>query len=285
MIVASEGKGSWCIDFLKHVLKVTLDKDVILCSKENSDRAKLLIHSMFFNHEPVFNKILPYITWSGENCIAPGRNYPALFHIWQPGHPNSFDIPYIVVAFFELQKVHNIKFDLQDLRVYKGEKPEFLAYCASRPVPIRDKLFSLFPKGHGLGKCQTTPGKRVDGHWHVIWEHYKPYRFVFAMENLKKDKYVTEKLLNALIAGSIPIYYGDSKWVKSVFNEKCIIFVDDFPSLEDCAEYVKKVDNTPALYKKYTEEKRFVKYLGYFSEDIICEEYKRMVDILKPFIN
>ena len=284
LVVASEGMGSWSQDFFNHIAKITFGHDTEIEYK-NDDSAQILLTSMFFNHERQFPKNLPYITWSGERFEAPERDYPPIYSVWKPSDPKAFKIPYFVVAFFELQRVHGLKFDLKDLRLGTFEKPYFLAYCASRPVPVRDNLFKLLKDrsatAHGLGGCQTTPGFRVDGHWHNIFETYKNYRFVLAMENSQVKEYVTEKLLNVLISGAIPIYWGYSEWVKRVFNEKCIIFVDDFESLEACADYIVKVDTTPELYQQYLDEPRFVKEMGYFDIENPCEDYLKMGEILK----
>ena len=57
------------------------------------------------------------------------------------------------------------------------------------------------------------------------------------MENTISEGYVTEKILNAFLAGSIPIYYGD-KLAKEIFNPDSFVNITDFESIEHCAEYV-----------------------------------------------
>jgi GR25 family glycosyltransferase involved in LPS biosynthesis len=289
LVVASEGMGSWCKDFFTHIAKIAFGKDVVIEYKNAMD-AQILLRSFFFGIEKPFPKKIPYIAWSGESYPCSERDYPPLYNVWKPDDPNQFKIAYIIVAFFELQKTHNIKFNLKDLRLGHFEKPYFLAYCSSDSTPARETLFKLIKErdqtgtAHGLGRCHTTPGYKAQGGWQVIHETYKKYRFVFAMENGFKKYYVTEKLITALISGAIPIYFGDSDWVKEVFNEKCIIFTADFNSLEECADYIMKVETTPSLYQKYLDEPRFVKKTGYFDIDNPCEEYLKMAEILKSQI-
>jgi len=94
---------------------------------------------------------------------------------------------------------------------------------------------------HALGRCfgkHKNLQRRVKGGWgNPIINAYKDYYFVLAMENSKHPGYVTEKILNAFAAGSIPIYWGD-KIVKQFFNKDAFIDISDFPSLEDAAKYV-----------------------------------------------
>lgn len=258
LIVATEGMGEWCKDFFEHMAKHVF-KEIIF---ENSNRSHIILRSMFFHLQPPFPRHLPYITWSGEPFETPDRHYPPLFSIWKP---EVGQVPFLVVAFFELQRMIYTKFNLDDLRLNTNiNRPYFLAYCASAAYEHREQMFSLLKQldktgtCHGLGACQNTTGYKLSGTWHNAWKTYTNYRFVLAMENRKIKKYVTEKLLNVLISGAIPIYYGDSDWVKKVFNPKCIIFTDDFPSLEECAKYVVQVDTTPELLTSYQNEARSV---------------------------
>lgn len=57
------------------------------------------------------------------------------------------------------------------------------------------------------------------------------YMFHLAFENTYEDGYVTEKLFDSLLAGSIPIYLGDSKMARRLLSpeiERSVIFLDDF---------------------------------------------------------
>lgn len=51
------------------------------------------------------------------------------------------------------------------------------------------------------------------------------YKYCLVMENTKKDGYVTEKLLHALLGGCLPIYYG-SEDVYQIFREDSFIYFD-----------------------------------------------------------
>jgi hypothetical protein len=75
------------------------------------------------------------------------------------------------------------------------------------------------------------------------------YKFVIAIENSRIPGYITEKLLNPIIAGSIPIYLGDPEVGKRI-NLKRIINIADFDSFEDCIQYVLKVDSDPVLFRE-----------------------------------
>lgn len=250
LVVASEGMGIWCKDFFMHLASFKY-KDIIF---EKSTRSNLILRTMFLNLEPTFPKLLPYVTWSGESFDCSDRSYPPMLKLWDK-------IPFLVVAFFELQAVLNIKFNLDDIRIYKNsDRPYFLAYCASASYAHREKMFKLLKNhgiAHALGKCQNNVGQNIQGTWHDLPKIYSKYRYVMAMENKKQIGYITEKILVALVAGATPIYYGDSTWVKRVFGTDGIIFVNDFSSFEECAQYIINHDTHRDVNKKVIEKQWF----------------------------
>jgi hypothetical protein len=77
----------------------------------------------------------------------------------------------------------------------------------------------------------------------------KPYKFVIAFENERIPGYITEKLINPMLSGSIPIYYGAPD-VKKYFNTESFINVDDFSSFEECIEHILKIDSDDDIYRK-----------------------------------
>ena len=63
-------------------------------------------------------------------------------------------------------------------------------------------------------------------------------------------KYVTQKILSAFIAGSIPIYSGYHE-IAELFNPAAFINAHDFSSHQELIEYIKEVDNSPELTAAY----------------------------------
>ena len=63
-------------------------------------------------------------------------------------------------------------------------------------------------------------------------------------------KYVTQKILSAFIAGSIPIYSGYRE-IAELFNPAAFINAHDFSSHQELIEYIKEVDNSPELTAAY----------------------------------
>jgi hypothetical protein len=76
--------------------------------------------------------------------------------------------------------------------------------------------------------------KRHGSGWHdEAVEVYRDYAFVVSFENVKEDGYFTEKVVNPVLAGSVPVYWG---WegVKEVLDGVVVCGED----LEACADEV-----------------------------------------------
>lgn len=80
------------------------------------------------------------------------------------------------------------------------------------------------------------------------------YKFSIAMENTKADGYITEKVIDAFIAGNIPIYYGDYM-IEEYINPKSYILIKGEEDMMEKIEYIKKIDNDDKLYKSILKEK------------------------------
>lgn len=166
--------------------------------------------------------------------------------------------PDIYIPFYSLSFAENDKvspFDLLGKR--KVPKTKFCAYMYSNCDPkyegtrIREKFYDILNERKqvdSLGKCKNKPGQNQTGRWERGYEIYMPYKFVIAFENSHIKGYITEKIVNPMLAGAIPIYFGAPD-IKEHFNTKSFINAGDFDSLEDCADYVLRVDRDQQLYE------------------------------------
>ena len=81
-------------------------------------------------------------------------------------------------------------------------------------------------------------------------EVYSDYKFVIAFENRARRGYVSEKLIQSLLVGAIPIYWGAPD-VDDYVNPDSFINIRDFKSFDACIDYVEKVAKDETLYKAY----------------------------------
>lgn len=97
----------------------------------------------------------------------------------------------------------------------------------------------------------------------VHWRHSKiPYqagfRFTIAAENGAFPGYTSEKLYDALIAGTIPIYWGDPRVADDV-DERAFINVSSYATLKDVVDAVAEIDRHPELAQPYLDARPFMR--------------------------
>ena len=84
------------------------------------------------------------------------------------------------------------------------------------------------------------------------------YKFSICMENSEGDGYITEKIIDGFLAGTIPIYYGDYTFDEYI-NPKSFILIRNRNDVYKKINYIKKIDNDDELYKKILKEPIFMK--------------------------
>lgn len=74
---------------------------------------------------------------------------------------------------------------------------------------------------------------------------HRQHKFAIAMENTEMSGYTSEKLIAAVVAGCIPIYWGNAD-VGHIFNRDRFINAHEFESLEAVSSYVLAIESDPA---------------------------------------
>jgi len=261
IIIGSEGNAKQCArGVIEKILRLKYPDIQIIW--KNCNKCDLIVRTVFNDKEPYWNtRRIPYIS--------------AIEYI-----PNMYYCPFATSSPY-LNEV---------IRLFpgKGKRPFKIAYCCSRKVPMREKLFNKFAKKcnkcYALGKCcGNFPDKkrRVAGMWHSteLIKTYSKYEFAFAVEHCIKEGYITEKILNVFASGAIPIYWGATN-VKKFFNAKAFINVRNFGSLDKCVNHVLSMTNEDIeqmmkepIYNENTG-KEYMDMLQIYRDD--NEYYKRI---------
>ncbi len=130
--------------------------------------------------------------------------------------------------------------------------------------PLRDELFHTLQTyrrvdsaGGHLNNMGKPLGRAYCGDWSGEKVSFqRGYKFSFAFENSSSPGYCTEKIVHALAADSIPIYWGDPT-VGRQFNSRRFINCHDFDSVDSMAEHIRRVDQDDALYRSMLNEPYF----------------------------
>ncbi|MEI8305718.1 MAG: glycosyltransferase family 10 [Chloroflexales bacterium] len=146
--------------------------------------------------------------------------------------------------------------------VTEQKKDLFCAYLAYNPIPRRENFFDVLKgtaekDGMGvdaLGECSGTfmktvrPSTRFSPGWlDEAVDLLRPYRLAMAFENENVAGYVTEKLVNAYLAGCVPLYSGTEDAFE-MFNKASLVYIDEFDSFSSAVSRILTIAKDKELY-------------------------------------
>jgi hypothetical protein len=144
----------------------------------------------------------------------------------------------------------------RDFDIIKGRVTRFCNFIYSNDkAQERIKFYQLlsqYKKVDSGGKVLNNIGGRVEDKLAMVSES----KFTIAFENESYPGYSTEKIIQPLLQGSIPIYWGDPT-IAEDFNPNCFINVHNYNSYEEVIDEIKKIDNDEMLWKKMVTEPIF----------------------------
>lgn len=133
---------------------------------------------------------------------------------------------------------------------------KFCSFVVSNGMadPIRDYMFkqlSLYRNVDSGGRYENNIGlpKGIEDKNSFT----RQYKFSLCFENSSHPGYITEKIVEAFAAKTVPIYWGDP-CISNIFNPKAFINVADFSTIEDAIERIKKIDLNDELYYEMLNE-------------------------------
>jgi alpha(1,3/1,4) fucosyltransferase len=165
-----------------------------------------------------------------------------LFENWGPGqfgadYSISFDPPSERNFRLPLWKIYWLLWpEMKDKlfnRVNLENFERFCSFTVSNPangsrISAFDRLNEYKPV-HSYGKVRTNDLSLIKDTRGKYWRDAKdkffrehPHKFMLTYENSSYPGYCTEKLMDAFLAGSIPIYWGDPK-VAEDWNERSFV--------------------------------------------------------------
>ena len=174
------------------------------------------------------------------------------------------------------------------------KKKKFCCFVVStdKATPDRKNFFKKlceYKKVDSFGKvlknCDVKiPGRSAQHKWgteyfNIIGE----YKFMITFENILENGVSTEKIYNAFMANTVPIFWGN-KSIYQIFNKGSFINAHDFETMDKLIEYVKEVDNDEGLYNQILNNKKFIYDDPNYYKKIYENIWKTIFDI-KPDIN
>lgn len=126
---------------------------------------------------------------------------------------------------------------------------KFCSIVVSNPKfasPCRERFFRLLSEykqvDSGGGMWNNVGGPVADKMLFI-----SQYKFNIAFENSSMLGYTTEKIMEAMAANTLPIYWGNELIARD-FNPTSFVNVNNFASLEDAVQYVVDLDTDDTKY-------------------------------------
>lgn len=137
------------------------------------------------------------------------------------------------------------------------ERRRFCNFTYSNPrSQIRNAFFELLNAKKPVDSLGSLMNNRVDtrlaGRTDLDWHSTKndvlsDYRFTIAFENTELPGYTTEKIVDAWLAGSVPIYWGNPAFTIDFTPDSCLSLYEA-GSLDKLVAQVLEAENEPERY-------------------------------------
>lgn len=220
-----------------------LSKDFELVITE--DNPDLIIYSWegrdFINYDCI------RIYYTPENYLQPKYkecDFSLSFEYWDD--PRNMRMPNYLL--YEIHPDQLVKRE-EDMRRLVESRDKFCSMVVSNPnTPKRNVFFeklSEYKQVDSGGKYKNNVGGRVANKREFISQ----YKFNIAFENSSYPGYTTEKILEAMVCNTIPIYWGNPL-IHYEFNTKSFFNYNDYPSEEDLIVDIIEHDKDPDKYFK-----------------------------------
>ena len=200
-----------------------------------------------------FGSPYDYLKYGGVRIFMSGENFCPDFNYVDyaiTSYPitffdRHFRLPYFMWVDFD-KALHISNRDFSELESI-GDRPYFCNFIFSHESEneLRGLFFKRLSAYKRIESCGTYLNNMQDGFTLTRDEKFemqRKCRFTICFESTCHDGFITEKILDAFYAGTIPIYCG-SKDINSIFNNKAYINVSDYQSVDDAINDIIDIDN------------------------------------------
>lgn len=219
----------------KYDLEISENPDVLIYGPFGQEYRKFNCIRIFHTGENIRPNFLECDFAFSFDLISNPRNYRFPLYAWYNEHEKLLE-----------NRVEN--FDIINKGfcnfVYSNDR-------ALERIDFFNKL-SNYKKVDSGGRFLNNIGFQVKNKSQFI----SNYKFTICFENESYPRYTSEKIYDAMLANSIPIYWGNPL-IHEEFNPKSFINVHDFPSLDAVVDKVIELDSNDTLYYQMLNEPFF----------------------------
>lgn len=281
--------------------RMFLDGNVEYIIDPNPD---VLIYSCFGHSHKNYN--CKKIYWTGENTRPPLGDCDLALGFDYIDNPKYMRTPLYAIHYWNIVNEWKAPYKIDFGPVNRANEKEFDNFLLRQKNPPAHEHFCAFIYGnastgmnhwgniqdgvdkrirmfnklnahkpvHSLGSALNNTGIRVAPEIPKI-ECIRKYKFTFAIENSSYPGYVTEKIIDPMVAHSIPIYWG-SPDIKKDFTGGYINLheMDE----DDAVEYILALDSDPKLYEELYYQPYMDNMSMYFDFEIYRTRIKQICE-------
>lgn len=269
--------------FFVQLLEKTYNAPIYVTS--TPDDATILVESIFGNYSYLnYKKWRATILYTGESDYATTQNVDKYDCVlgFEDTRGNFVKCPLFVI--FLITNIRILKEIENNTRPILDEIPPNFAsiilsnaYHGKERLDFYNSVKKEIPVFSG-GKYDNNVGFVVPGSYNSdeMTTFYRRGKFAITMENNDKPYYVTEKLVNGIRAGVIPVYWGSSR-VTEFFNPRRFIHLSQTPTKEEIDGIIQRMKNmTNDEFNDIVSEPVLIRPIGEICDEIL-ESVKKIL--------
>ena len=248
---------------------------------EICDHPDFLIYSNFGYHHRLYT--CPRIFYTGEKGAPDFRECDYAFTSRYVDDPRHLRLPLYV---WYVSPDLLVKNPAEPERLL-AQKNKFCAFVVSNSHRRTAKRIDFF---HRLcrHKQVDSGGRHLNNIGGLIGDSLEakiaflqPYKFNIAFENTSIPGYTTEKIVDAMRARCIPIYWGNPQ-IHPEFNSKSFLNYPDFPNEEALIDRILQIDCDDSLYLEYLRQPFFHdnRPNEFFSRERLLDQFDKIFSTL-----
>jgi hypothetical protein len=249
------------------------------------DNATVLVESIFGNHSYLkYKKWRSTILFTGESEYFEMRDVAEFDCVlgFEDTHDNFVKCPLFVIFLLTnpsiLKEIENV-----DRPIPSDIPPNHASIILSNGYHGKERLdfFNTIRQQMPVfsgGKYENNVAFVVPGSYNSaeMVDFYKRGKFAITMENNDKPYYITEKLVNGLRAGVIPVYWGTSR-VNEFFNPRRFLHLHTGATTQDMNAMIERMKcMTDQEYLDIIREPVLVQPIHNVCEEILASVKKRL---------
>jgi hypothetical protein len=173
-----------------------------------------------------------------------------------------------------------------------AEKTKFCSYIVSGHSKRRNRnrleifqKLSKYKRVESGGRFMNNIGGPIPNGFPGKIDFMRNCKFHLAFENASLPGYTTEKLPQAMMARTLPVYWGN-RLVAKDFNPQSFVDASDSPDLDALVERIIELDRDDARYMRFFTEPYFPenKPTLWYDRRRLLDQFERIFDTVGPSV-